>query len=192
MGGPARDGPTRVYWVTHSLRTASQLTVQEDPKISWATLLAPEAPWLSVLVGSRGQLDRFLEAQPAADLVVRTVPGDSGDDEDALLAAWSFAFDFPTVSNNWNSLVDWMRDLSWLPASQYVALVSDADRLLPDRDRFRQFMEVLSILALEGVRYRGSRPGRLRFALHAQPPNRDHLLLRLRQVGHAVPRFALA
>ena len=92
--------------------------------------------------------DSFAIARASSDLgfVVLQVNGARVRTKDHLMDEFSRGGQFPSYfGRNWDSLVDALRDLSWLPPGKgYVVLIERADGLLSMGPReFTTFVEVL-------------------------------------------------
>lgn len=62
-----------------------------------------------------------------ADRYVAELDGTDFTSKDAVICAIARAFDFPDdFGRNWDAVEDYLRDLSWLPASGYVLIVRNA------------------------------------------------------------------
>ena len=79
------------------------------------------------------EVEQLLEAAPAHGWVVLPV-ATGGGDKATTLVSFSEVGRFPVPSTNWDSLQDWLGDLSWLgPADGYlVVLDAEPDPVLRD------------------------------------------------------------
>jgi RNAse (barnase) inhibitor barstar len=90
-------------------------------------------PWLHMLVGRPGHaraIARYLNDRHTEARVVRGVKSrTSARFFDEISAALQFPDYF---GQNWDALADCIEDMSWLRASAYTLLMTDADQLLAD------------------------------------------------------------
>jgi hypothetical protein len=89
--------------------------------------------WLAVV--GRQDADRAAEVGRRAGLRVVGLSARRMPDAGALFAEFARAWRFPDwFGHNWSALEDCLGDLGWLPAPGYLAVLSDAGRLLAEQD----------------------------------------------------------
>jgi RNAse (barnase) inhibitor barstar len=143
--------------------------------IEWSSFVAPTPSWACVVVGTKERLERFLAMGPGGDVIVRMVDGTKCSTQTSLFKEWSASLDFPGYfGRNWDAFDDCLTDMSWLPSSSYVIVVTDFETVLPDDDGgFKLLLEVLEDTGKAGVRTAGwppiaERPGKLTFLLQVK------------------------
>lgn len=169
------------------------------PLRQWSELLSRDAFWCYLAIGADRVLQHFIESRPDSDVIVRIVRGEKASTTDDLLDQFAQELRFPAelgLGNwNWNSFIDCMTDLSWLPASHYVIAIANVGSTLSNEDDFRQFIEVLEIVSRQGVRtwpgVESANPGRMTFLLHAEESAYELTIHRLKDTGLELPSFRL-
>jgi RNAse (barnase) inhibitor barstar len=104
-------------------------------------------PWLHLVeLDMSAVTDRaILFAQQEAGRCVRIVRGKKMLSESRLFDEFAAAYQFPYYfGENWDALDECINDLSWMPATSYLTVVSDADLVLSEApSQFRTFAELL-------------------------------------------------
>lgn len=105
-------------------------------KPPWAAVLCLDDVWRT--------LNRVLSNIP--DLSVTPITGDRCRTKSTLLTEFANKLKFPSYfGHNWDALDECLRDLSWLPCSGYVILITDAEELLrANEDDYATFVDVVS------------------------------------------------
>jgi hypothetical protein len=89
-----------------------------------------EPPWVEVRVLPSGEPFQPPPGPPPG-LEVRWVDGDRCGTKAALLRELARALEFPPYfGGNWDALEECLADLEWLPASGYLVVITEAQRLL--------------------------------------------------------------
>jgi len=170
----------------------------DAPIITWSSLLAIEAPRTSLLVATNEQLAQFLDERPNGELVIRLVDGERCATKETLLDEWASVLKFPDYfGRNWDAFIDCMTDLTWLPGSQYIVIVTSLDKILNrEKKQFRTFIEVLGDIASDGVRIGwpkgvAEREGRIGFVLQTHDSGERVSVQKLRAAGFQFPSWRL-
>lgn len=103
-----------------------------------------------------GDLGGLAAAARDAGLKVLRVDLEGCSDKRTLLMRIGTQLDFPPGwSRNWDALSDALRDLSWLPASGYAVLFSEAaDLRQASPEDFNTLLDVLSETAISWAEHR--------------------------------------
>jgi hypothetical protein len=104
----------------------------------------PDAASAILVISGAREIDSFANYQ-ISNATVRFVRGQRCLDEARLFQEWAAAFQFPYYfGHNWDAFHECIRDLDWMPADAYVAVVTNVDKMLPeDPDSFRILVELL-------------------------------------------------
>lgn len=153
-------------------------------------ILSLEAPWAYLLSGTDSDVTALAQnAEAIPGTVTRTIRGQHCSTKHALLQEWAIALAFPDYfGGNWDAFDECITDLRWLPAQQYVIIISHAEYVLPKDERaFEIFVSILGesaeewATAREDARAHSSVPFRIIF--HTTPPQRDRIARRLTHAG---------
>lgn len=117
-------------------------------------------------------------------VVIRTLHGSKCSSKQSFMKEIARALAFPPYfGHNWDALDECLADLAdWLPASGYVLVFLDSDRLLTDSERdFRILTEILQGIAAEWANLQPPVPFH---AILQCPPNaKDRMLARVQATG---------
>lgn len=165
-------------------------------------LHALEAPWIHVAEAAPAALTEWTWQRAAEDgrAVVRVLRGRKMRGWPALFDEVAAALQFPHFfDDNLNGLNDCLRDLSWLPASRYLLVISDAAELLREvaPEDLSVFLFLLHDVGRGWARPAGAagRPGTgerpFHVVLHEHGPRIATLETRVLQAGVMVDRLPL-
>jgi RNAse (barnase) inhibitor barstar len=106
------------------------------------TALAP--PWAHVAVLARGQVTFPLPELPPR-FVSRTLDGRRCATKGQLMDEFARAFAFPVYfGRTWDAVEDCLTDLTWLPGTGYVLLMTRAEQTLRDQPgEYRMLIDLL-------------------------------------------------
>jgi hypothetical protein len=145
--------------------------------------------------GGGNTSSKLMEKDPRTgeSVEVLWVKGSGGDlrtaKRDGLLQEWAAAFQFPYYfGGTWDAFEECLNDLDWLPASAYIALVTNFDRVLADDlTELTTFAGVLEMAAKEWTRPERHQdphpPVPFRVVLHSKPANESLSVERFRIAG---------
>lgn len=118
-----------------------------------------------------------LNLGPSA-VTVRFVRGKKMKTFQDLFDEFSAALQFPYYfGENWNAFAECITDLEWLPGSEYIIVISDANKLLRD-DSPEQMEAIVEYLAYAGEEL--ANEDRNFIAIFQQAPNTHQIIERLR------------
>jgi hypothetical protein len=135
-----------------------------------------------------GMLD-FDQRDREQGIVIRVMRGRHSETPEGVFQEWAAALQFPYYfGHNWDAFDECIIDLSWLPGSCYVFVVTELDMVLPDHpDEFNIFVRVM-----KRAHKQWKIPNRANMdepvapftiVFHAEPDKADEALPRLRAAG---------
>jgi len=144
-----------------------------------------QSPWAYLLpMGERDVDDSVAIVGEALRSVVRIIRGQRCSTRKLLFQEWAAALQFPYYfGENWDAFEECMADLAWLPRGHRFFFVTNVDRILRDKQDFRQFIDSLrSASEQQGVvgGDDGEQPYRIIF--HCEP---KRLLIAQRRLAEA-------
>lgn len=111
---------------------------------AWKKLLNTPADVVCVVPCDEAELDDLARSTPKGT-ATRLVRGDRCTSKDRTLQEWAAALQFPSYfGHNWDAFEDCLNDLEWLNARRTVAIVTQADALLPGSPK--DFATLMTIL----------------------------------------------
>jgi hypothetical protein len=98
---------------------------------AWKKILGTPANEVCVVTCEQTEIDDLARNAPKGT-AVRVVRGNRCASRERTLQEWAAAFQFPSYfGNNWDAFEDCLLDLEWLNARRTVAIVTEADGMLP-------------------------------------------------------------
>jgi hypothetical protein len=98
---------------------------------AWKKILDTPADVVCVVTCDEAELDNLSRSAPRGT-TTRIIRGDRCSSKDRTMQEWAAALQFPSYfGNTWDAFEDCLNDLDWLNARRTVAIVTQADGLLP-------------------------------------------------------------
>lgn len=161
---------------------------------SYSQLFSVAPPSLVRVYAGYDEMSRLLwrlRADRTCGMFVAAVRGGKMAQRQGVFDQFSAAFQFPCYfGENWNAFLDCVRDLGWLRADGFVALVQDANRVLVggDADELGVLLKILEQAGAEWSHADEFRPAKpFHVLLHSVPEESGELERRLRSIGRLVP-----
>ncbi len=144
-----------------------------------------QSPWAYLLpVGERDVDDSVAVVEGSLRSVVRIVRGQRCSTRKLLFQEWAAALQFPYYfGENWDAFEECMADLAWLPRGRRLFFVTNVDRIIRDKQDFRQFIDSLRSASEQQEVARGNdKAAPYRIIFHCEP---KRLLVAQRRLAEA-------
>lgn len=116
----------------------------------WSKLFAVQSPWVYILRGTQREADILIHAlgreRTPATCGLRVLRGEHCHTSQDLFHEFAAALQFPSYfGNNWDAFDEMITDLSWLPSSAYLPVITSAGEVLRhDPFRLPTFLHMLA------------------------------------------------